>query len=635
MKQYSIRLYVALITLVPMVLIAVAMEWFFLDNSFSELNFHAVDRANLLASQLASSSEYGVVSNNQPFLQNLAQGILHQQDVQGVAILNSASQTLVQFGKLSEIENITHFSNNQETPNSQNPQVHYLGDSLLIFQPIIPQSVVLNEFDTTVAAKAIGAVILEINLGRIEKIKANKLWYTIVTTAMFLALTAYFLNLAVRRLVSPINKLSEAILTIGKGNLESRVSISTNMNEAIVLSNGINEMAEKLQHERDNLQQRIVNATIYIRSSQEKAEQANISKSKFLAAASHDLRQPIHAQGLFLDVLSRTSLSEQQQDLLLKARVASDASSEMINSLLDYSRIEAGVINIKQCAFNLQPLFHKIEKELAPMADKKGIIYRTRETNFVVYSDSTLVETILRNLISNAIHYTRQGGLLVDCRKRGNKCVIEVWDTGIGIAPEQQNEVFREFHQLGNPERNRNSGLGLGLAIAQGLAHALMEDITLSSTPKRGSVFRLTLPFDDTALSVEENEAPVNISNPLNARVLVIDDDETVRLGMSHLLNDWGCVCDSAESIAEAQELVREHTPDVMLTDYRLHEWSTGIDAIYAVRTQLGINLPVLLITGDNSSTLVKEAQNLGIPILHKPVSPKLLYAKLEELLRL
>ena len=633
MKQYSIRHYVALITLVPMILIAACMELFFLSNYFSELNLHTMDRAKLLASQLATGSEYGVMSNNQPFLQSLAQVIRQQQDVQGVVILNSASKVLAEAGNLSDKGGITNFSNNQENPNPQNSQVQQLGDSLLIFQPIIPQSVSLNEFDTTATAKPIGAVILEINLGRIEKIKSLKLWYTILASTIFLALTAYFANLAIRRFVSPINKLSESIQTIGKGNLESRVSISTNMTEAIVLSNGINDMAEKLQHERADLQQRIDNATLYIRNSQEKSEQANISKSRFLAAASHDLRQPIHAQGLFLDVLSRTKLSEHQRDLLDKARIASDASSDMINSLLDYSRIEAGVIIAKMRTFNLQQLINKIENELAPLADKKGIFYRTRETNLVVYSDPALVEMILRNLVSNAIHYTRRGGLLVACRKRGNKCLVEVWDTGIGISPEHQNEVFQEFHQLGNPERDRNSGLGLGLAIAQGLAHALNENISLASTPKSGSVFRLSLPVADSTLSVDQIEPPINISEPLNARVLIIDDDETVRQGMCHLLTDWGCVCDTAESIAEALVLVRDYTPDVLVTDYRLHEWSTGIDAIFAVRAQLGINLPVLLITGDNSSTLIKESQDFGIPILHKPVSPNQLYSKLVEIL--
>ena len=475
---------------------------------------------------------------------------------------------------------------------------------------------------------------MEINLDRTRKIKLEKLWFTGAATLAFLMISAYLANLAIVRIISPINKLSEAIKTIGKGNLDERVFVSTHMAEAIVLSNGINHMAEQLQHERDDLQQRIDDATLYIRNSQEKAEQANISKSKFLAAASHDLRQPIHALGLFLDVLSRTELAEKQRDLLEKAHAASEASSEMINSLLDYSRIEAGVINTQLRTFNLQYLFNKIENELAPLADKKGIFYRTRETNLVVDSDPILVEMILRNLVSNAIHYTRRGGLLVASRMRNQKCIVEVWDTGIGIAPEQQNEVFREFHQLGNPDRDRNSGLGLGLAIAKGLALSLNEDITLSSIPKRGSVFRLTLPIASATLNNEQSEPQINISDPLNARVLIIDDDETVRLGMCHLLSDWGCICDSAESLSGALKLAGEHTPDVLITDYRLHEWSTGIDVIFALRTQLSINPPVLLVTGDNSSSLIKESQEFGIPILHKPVSPHQLYRTLVEILK-
>jgi CheY-like chemotaxis protein/anti-sigma regulatory factor (Ser/Thr protein kinase) len=302
----------------------------------------------------------------------------------------------------------------------------------------------------------------------------------------------------------------------------------------------------------------------------------------------------------------------------------------LLNALLDFSRIEAGVIDPQLQPFRLQPLLNKIENELALQADAKSIVYRSRETHTAVLTDPVLLELILRNLISNAIRYTDQGGVLVACRQHGKHAVLEIWDTGIGIAPEDQEEVFREFHQLGNPERDRRKGLGLGLAIADGLARAMGYELTLKSTPERGSVFRLTLPLVSNA--PESNIMMQSKTRLLNARLLFIDDDEIVREGMLHLLRDWGCECEAAESIEEALALVQLNVPDVIVSDYRLREQRTGVEAIAAVRKLIGSDIPALLITGDTAPTRLREAQASGIPLLHKPVSPGLLYRKLVEL---
>ncbi len=355
------------------------------------------------------------------------------------------------------------------------------------------------------------------------------------------------------------------------------------------------------------------------------AEEAYAAKSKFLAAASHDLRQPIHAQGLFLDVLSHTELSNRQRKLLGHVCAASDASAEMLNTLLDFSRIEAGVIEPQMRAFRMQPLLNKIEREFEQQADAKGLAYRSRETELVVDSDPALIEMILRNLVSNAIRYTARGGLLVTCRKRGVHALLEVRDTGIGIASSQQREVFREFHQLGNPERDRRKGLGLGLAIVNGLARRLDHKLSLISTPQRGSVFRLLIPIA-SMLPVEERGVERLKMQTLQARVLVVEDDAAVRAGMLHLLRDWGCECEAVDSIEEALEVARTLKPDAVISDYRLREQSTGLEAIAALRKVLGDSLPALLITGDTAPNRLREAQAGGIPLLHKPVSPDQLY---------
>ncbi|MDD5056357.1 MAG: ATP-binding protein [Sideroxydans sp.] len=392
--------------------------------------------------------------------------------------------------------------------------------------------------------------------------------------------------------------------------------------------------AIELRFEKTGLVEQLLAEKTIAEQARREAEEAYAAKSKFLAAASHDLRQPIHAQGLFLDVLSHTELSNRQRKLLAHVCAASDASAEMLNTLLDFSRIEAGVIEPKMQAFRMQPLLNKIEREFEQQADAKGLAYRSRETALVVHSDPALIEIILRNLVSNAIRYTAHGGVLVTCRKHGGQAVLEVRDTGIGIAQSQQREVFREFHQLGNPERDRRKGLGLGLAIVNGLARRLDHKLALLSAPQRGSVFRLSLPIA-SLLPAEERGTEQFKMQTLNMRVLVVEDDAAVRTGMRHLLRDWGCECEAVDSIEEALDVARTLKPDAVVSDYRLREHRTGLEAIAALRQLLGASLPALLITGDTAPDRLREAQAGGIPLLHKPVSPDHLYSELVKVLQL
>lgn len=388
----------------------------------------------------------------------------------------------------------------------------------------------------------------------------------------------------------------------------------------------------RLRFENADLLERVRAEHDAAERAQRKAEQASAAKSQVLAAASHDLRQPVHAQGLFLELLGATELTERQRSLLARAGEAVDASAAMLGTLFDYSRIEAGVIRPQREAFAIQPMLNMIEREFGPQADAKGLTYRSRESALVLVSDPALVGLILRNLVSNAIRYTRRGGLLVTCRQRGPEAWLEVWDTGIGIAPEHQAEVFREFHQLDNPERDRHKGFGLGLAIVDGLVRTLGHTLSLRSVPGRGSVFGLRLPIATCAQPASvraEHTAP----RVLDAHVLVIDDDETILQGMAELLQSWGCTCDVAPSVGEALALARQRPPDLLVADYRLREQRTGLQAIEALHAALGHPAPTVLITGDTAPDRLREAAEQGVTLLHKPVSPPLLYRALAEAL--
>ena len=364
------------------------------------------------------------------------------------------------------------------------------------------------------------------------------------------------------------------------------------------------------------------------------SELANKSKSKFLAAASHDLRQPIHALGLFLEVLANSRLEKAQQVVLTNARGVLKTSSQMLDILLDFSRIEAGVVEVHREVFCLQVLFNKLEIELAPQANAKGLLYRTRETSTLVRSDPALVELVLRNLITNAIRYTDNGGVLVACRLRGNKAILEVWDTGIGIDPSEHRNIFREFLQLGNPERDHRKGLGLGLAITEGLARKLKHPLSVGSRPGQGSVFRLTLPVARSAELAAPLE-PAPISQPqLDMRVLVIEDDKAVLDATLQLLRVWGCRAEGVESIEEALANARAFPPDVLISDYRLREHRTGVQAIAALRAECGEHLPAILVTGDTAPDRLRDAHGSATHLLHKPVSTHQLHTILWNLRR-
>lgn len=355
-------------------------------------------------------------------------------------------------------------------------------------------------------------------------------------------------------------------------------------------------------------------------AAQEEAERADRDKSRFLAAASHDLRQPLHAMGLFLETLQRSPMSPHQITVLGHAQAASSAAVEMLTTLLDYSRLEAGVVKVRPSAFAVQPLLTALEQEFGVQADNAGLVYRTHETSTAAYADRSLVMLVMHNFISNALRYTPRGGVLIACRRRGRRIALEVWDTGAGIPRSQWDNVFKEFHQLGNPERDRRKGLGLGLAIVRRLVREMGTAVELNSRPGKGSVFRLWLDAWQGAL---EDEAPPSFSHfdLTGLHVLAIDDDESVRLGMQALLQSWGCLCTTAESSADALDHIEDSTPDLIITDFRLRHEETGKQVLQALRAYLGVPVPAIIMTGDTSPQRLRDAQTTSALLLHKPVS--------------
>jgi signal transduction histidine kinase/CheY-like chemotaxis protein len=376
----------------------------------------------------------------------------------------------------------------------------------------------------------------------------------------------------------------------------------------------------------------LVRALAQMRESKEHAEAANRSKSTFLAAASHDLRQPIHALGLYMAALSDEHLDSGQQDLMQRMKTSLAALETMFNALLDVSRMDAGAVVAHRRPFALAPMLHRLAEEFAPLAAQKGLRLSVRvaphPAGLHALSDPMLVERIVLNLLGNALKYTAAGGVLLSCRLRGaeHRWRIEVWDTGPGIAARDRERVFEEFYQVGNPERDRNSGLGLGLSIVRRLTDLLGHRLELVSVPARGTRFVLDLPSTPEPLpSFAPEEHPGMIAE---LAVAVIDDDPEVRDGMQRLLERWGCRVHAGADVDEVLERIGAAggAPQAIVADYRLREGRTGLEAIHLLRAAYGAGLPALIVSGDSSPKQLGLMQASGFDCLSKPVPPARLH---------
>ena len=363
----------------------------------------------------------------------------------------------------------------------------------------------------------------------------------------------------------------------------------------------------------------------------DRAESANRAKSRFLAAASHDLRQPLHALGLFVAQLRGGRNGKEQ--VVARIETAVGSMNELFNALLDIAKLDAGVLAPNPSAFPIAQLLAHIEANFAEPAREKGLRLVVRSTTAWVASDAVLLERVLLNLVSNAVRYTDRGGVLVSCRKRGDLLRIEVYDTGRGIAEDQRSKIFGEFYQVAETGQQHLGGLGLGLAIVDRLCRLLDHRLELASVVGRGSRFAVSVPV---VVAPAKSIAPapaIAADAPRGKLILVIDDDALVLDGMRGLLHDWGCNVVTAATEDAALASLENRRPDLIISDSRLADGVAGIDVIARLRRSFGTAIPAFLISGDTGPERLKEARSSGHHLLHKPVHPMTLRAMLGQLL--
>ncbi|MFD1331032.1 NahK/ErcS family hybrid sensor histidine kinase/response regulator [Methylopila musalis] len=366
------------------------------------------------------------------------------------------------------------------------------------------------------------------------------------------------------------------------------------------------------------------------------ADEANISKTRFLAAASHDILQPLNAARLFAtSLVERTGPQEDFGRLARNVDASLDAVEEILSALLDISRLDTGAMRPELSTFRLDDIISQLRREFTPVAEEKGLKLSVISTGLTVRSDRRLLRRVLQNLVSNAIKYTPRGRVIVGARRLKGKLRVEVWDTGLGIASGQQQLVFREFKRLEQGAKVA-PGLGLGLSIVERIARVLEHPLTLRSKPGTGSVFAIEMPVAAPlpATAPTEAVAAPRLSPLEGLSVVVIDNEPAILEGMATVLGGWGCTALTAASQREAEQMIRKHKlfPDVVLADYHLDE-ADGLEAIVNLRWKLGRPFPAVLITADRSPGLRAQAAEKDVQVLPKPIRPAALRALLAQLL--
>lgn len=486
-----------------------------------------------------------------------------------------------------------------------------------------------------------GKVMVEMSLDAVSNAK-RAVWFNVVlvlgASLVGVGLAGWW---AARRISAPIQALGEAVDRLGAGE-DAQVEVE-GTTEVRRLQHGFNLAARALLESRNQLESRIVHATAELASKNQQLEVASQAKTRLLAAASHDLRQPLHALTLFSDGLANGETDPVRLQRIGHIRECVESLDRLFSELLNLSQLDAGVLQPHWTDFALDSLFDEISRNFRAVAEQKNLRLVVRKTDAWVRCDYVMLSRILNNLVSNSLRHTAEGGILVGARRRGKAIRIDVWDTGIGIAAHHQPRVFEEFYQVdpqGRQGSRESRGMGLGLATVQRLAALLNTRVELSSRPHKGTCVRvpvrsigpapaLAMPLAELPGMPTEDEVQARASL-VGVVVLVIDDERTILEGLQVVLANWGAQVLAAQSRAEALALADawDRPPDVVLSDLLLEGGDNGLDVLAALARHprgIGPSTARLLVTGETKPDRLREVAGAGVAVLYKPVSPRVL----------
>ncbi len=632
MKRWDIGSRVLFAAVVPAMLTAVVLAWYFTYARIAALDRELHEHGYAIARQLAPASEYGVFSGNLEFLHQLAESAVGDSGVNGVAVFDSAGSLMASSGLLyAEVLRSVRPAARLEMRDS--PQ-----DALVFVAPVGPvhagdqdQYGVGGDGDGHNAI--LGSVLVQMSLAPLEARKNELILAAAAITTLGLLAAIWLARKLSQDVVRPILQLANTVGVIKGGNLKVRSDIEAG-GVLKLLESGINDMAAALEAGQRDLEKRVAAATAELQTQKEVAELANRTKTQFLAAASHDLRQPIQAAGLFVSALRLRSRDDDTQRLVSRIERALAGLDAVLDALLDISRLDAGAVSPRVETFPVARILTGLRDAFAAAAGESQLELRVVPTSAWCVSDPLLLERVLSNLVSNALRYTAKGGVVVGCRRSGERLRLEVWDTGSGIPENKRDEIFREFVQLGNPQRNRDKGLGLGLAIVDRLSRLLDHPVGFRSLVGKGTVFSVTVPrappprLQDAA--VPRRARSVDFSG---LRLLAVDDDPDVLESLVAYLTQVGAEVVTASSVAEARQAAASGRPiDAVLSDYRLPD-GDGVSLIAELRRTGGREIPGIIMTGETAESVLHRVEESDLPLLHKPVPADTLHAALQEVI--
>ena len=623
------RHWALIMVVIPMLLTASLLTAFFVNSRLSGLEEALQARGVALARQVAAGSELGLFSGNRQMIDAVASAALRDADVDAVIVRDEGGVVMARLGD----DRATAMA-----LNGGGESVGYVVASEAVRRPVAP----LDDFYSDPAvtpAGDLGGVVVVMSTESLRASRGQIITTAVAVTGGLSALAVGLILIYVRRFNLRLVRLSETVSRIGSGDLSAHVGSAVTdgrlrVAELETLSHGVDAMARQIAASHRDLAQRIAEATAELELRRADAERANVAKSRFLAAASHDLRQPLHALGLFADQLARRALTGEDRRLVTRIVESSGALSELLDALLDISRLDAGAMSPKMSELPLDPLLQRLRNDFESQAERQGLRLRIPDSPVWVRADPTMLERILINLIANAIRYTSAGTVMLAVRRCGPGMVrIEVRDSGIGIRDDAQGLIFEEFVQLGNPERDHNKGLGLGLSIVQRMCQLMNFRYGVRSKHGRGSVFWIEVPTVSTmvALRTGMTEEEGRIGGRL---VAVVDDDPRAMESLAVQLQSWGCeVCAAAsgDDLLAALE-ARGEVPAAVLCNFRLKTAAQGPAVVARLRQHFKAGIPAVLMTEDFSLQMREGLAEAGLPILAKPVRPARLRAVLQGL---
>jgi signal transduction histidine kinase len=641
----SLRWRLLWLSMLPLMMFAFVWLSYALLQRYSDLSSQLAQRAELLARQMAVASDYAIFAQNVLVLQNITDAVVKEPEVTLAGVFDSQRQPL----SISTSEPAAAKTTKPSGPSDMlsnerldQPQMKRVSDRLLRYiQPIASVGLDMDELPKTAAVPTAirGYAVVEISLDSVYTELLKFLGGVLLVLAAFLFIAWSVVSRFSAQLDKSFQSMADAAKKIGAGETQVRLGPSP-IKVFDRLSRDLNLMAEKLEFAQRDLEHKVDHATQALREQKEAAERANSAKSRFLAAASHDLRQPMHALSLLVTAAQLETDPVVQALIIRRIENGTAALSDLLNSLLDISRLDGGGVQVRQQDFCLESLMHRLQDTYQSLAEEKGLDLMIRPTKACTCSDPALLERILGNLLSNAIRYTPSGGAVyVAVRPRGQDWLIQVRDNGPGIARQDQETIFQEFVQLSNPQRDRSLGLGLGLAIVQRLAKLLGHQVEVRSLPGQGATFGLRVPrasLADAGLTNTDGSKAADSLQLDGLRILLVEDDELVRQSFAGLLGMWGARVDVFAQAAAALAYLQNQgvQPQLIITDHRLGGAQNGLELARAIAHQQGRPVSTLLITGDTEDAKLQRLTDAHIHVLYKPVKPNVLIANINRLLR-